>query len=250
MNRRRLTRDERDQLRAQAVDLRLQGLSYAEISGRLDVSKGSLSPWLRELVLTTEQRAALALRRPPVGSGGSALHLRRLQSEQRCRDQGISDVGDMTARELFLVGAALYWAEGVKPKPWNPSVRMCLMNSDPSVIDVFIRWLALIGVSRDRILLQLHIHESADLDDVVSRWRERPSLAGLPWGSATVKRHNPLTRRHNVGEDYLGCLRVTVNRSTELVRTVAGWWAGIAAVADLVPLQGAVPTDATHWADE
>ena len=42
----------------------------------------------------------------------------------------------------------------------------------------------------------------------------------------TIKRHNPRTLRKNVGEDYHGCLAVSVLRSSELYQKIAGWAEG------------------------
>src|SRR5687767_9018589 len=44
----------KDDMRARAVELRLQGLSYAQIREHLDVSKSSLSLWLRDVPLRDE----------------------------------------------------------------------------------------------------------------------------------------------------------------------------------------------------
>jgi hypothetical protein len=41
--------------------------------------------------------------------------------------------------------------------------------------------------------------------------------------SPTLKHHNPKTRRANVGDDYHGCLRIDVRRSGELYRRIEGW---------------------------
>jgi hypothetical protein len=44
---------------------------------------------------------------------------------------------------------------------------------------------------------------------------------------ASLKRHNPKTVRKNVGDDYRGCLRIDVCRSTDLYRKIEGWAAAI-----------------------
>jgi hypothetical protein len=38
-----------------------------------------------------------------------------------------------------------------------------------------------------------------------------------------IKRHNPQTVRKNVGENYHGCLRIVVHRSSDLYRRIEGW---------------------------
>jgi hypothetical protein len=44
----------------------------------------------------------------------------------------------------------------------------------------------------------------------------------------TLKRHSPRTNRRNTGEDYVGCLSVTVLRSARLYRVVEGAFSAIA----------------------
>lgn len=73
-------------------------------------------------------------------------------------------VGPLTPRELFLVGVALYWAEGSKSKPWRRLHRLQLINSDEGVIRLFLTWLARLGVDRQRLGFRLHIHETADVE--------------------------------------------------------------------------------------
>jgi hypothetical protein len=41
--------------------------------------------------------------------------------------------------------------------------------------------------------------------------------------SPALKRHNPKTVRKNVGEEYHGCLRIDVRRSSGLYRKIEGW---------------------------
>jgi len=51
-------------------------------------------------------------------------------------------------------------------------------------------------------------------------------VSGAPpdrFRTPTMKRHNPKTVRQNVGQDYHGCLRIDVCRSTDLYRKIEGW---------------------------
>jgi hypothetical protein len=38
-----------------------------------------------------------------------------------------------------------------------------------------------------------------------------------------LKKHSPVTVRRNTGEDYRGCLRIDVRRSSDLYRKIEGW---------------------------
>ena len=209
--------------------MRLQGKSYREIQERLGIPKSTLSNWLSDVPLSDEQRTALEERRVD-GARNRAVAIRgsRIRRTEVLQREAASEIGGLTDRELFLVGVALYWAEGSKQKPWNTSTRVKFINSDPRMITVFLAWLDLLGVARDDLQLTVHIHERADIDAAIRFWG---GVAGVPetaLGRPWLKRHNPRTLRHNTSVAYVGCLVVTVRRSTELNRRITGWWAGLA----------------------
>lgn len=111
--------------------------------------------------------------------------------------------------------------------PWRAGERFSFINSDPEMITLILRWLQLVGVTRDRLILRVSIHELADVPAAEAHWRAITGVAADQFRRASLKRHNPRTPRKNVGHDYHGCLVVSVRRSTELYRQIAGWWEGI-----------------------
>jgi len=146
-----------------------------------------------------------------------------------------AQVSGLTDTELFVAGVTAYWAEGTKSKPWRAdSQRVVFVNSDAAMIRLFLRWLALIGVDHDRLIFRVAIHESADLQAAHDFWAEVVGVGPEQFGRPTLKRHRPTTNRKNVGHGYNGCLSVTVRRSTELYRQIAGWWLGLSDQVDRV----------------
>ena len=55
-----------------------------------------------------------------------------------------------------------------------------------------------------------------------SGWR-LPAPPADQFRTPTLKRHNPKTVRKNIGDDYHGCLRIDVRRSSGLYRRIEGW---------------------------
>ena len=50
-------------------------------------------------------------------------------------------VDQLSEREVLLLGAATYWCEGTKAKPWRPNdCRLKFINSDPALILLFLRF--------------------------------------------------------------------------------------------------------------
>ncbi len=218
--------------RKQAAELRQQGVSRANIARELGIGVSTVARWFRED----------GVARPPGATRTDAWRLsnrrtidERWRIQQEEQDRHRDAVGELTDRELFLVGVALYWAEGAKSKPWRRSHTFKFVNSDEAMIRVFLRWLQLVGLSQERLICGLQIHETADIAAAEAYWRE---LVGpeVNFMKTTLKRHTvrPSARR-NVGEGYRGCLAVRVLDGAELYRRVAGTWEGIVRAAVTFP---------------
>ena len=225
----------KDELRQRALELRREGRSYREIGEAVPVSTSTLSSWLRDVPLTDAHRAHLDARRVE-GSRSRAVAIRaaRVRRTERIQADAASEIGRISDRDLFLLGVATYWAEGKKSKPWSVSAGVTLINSDPQLITLFLTWLRLLEVTEDRLVFRLSIHESADVHRATAFWSEVVGVDPSAFRRPSLKRHNPKTARHNTGDGYVGCLVVTVRRSTDLNRRIAGWWAGVATGVDAI----------------
>ncbi|OKH97709.1 hypothetical protein A6A06_31510 [Streptomyces sp. CB02923] len=215
----------KDDVRARARELRGEGMTYDEIQVELGVSKSSISLWVRDMPRpprrTPEQASAIAKR------GWEATLRRRDEERQQTKRAATDEIGTMSDRELFLVGVGLYWSEGSKSKPHSPQERATFVNSDPGMIQVFVAWLSLLGVTPERMQFRVQIHESADIGAAERHWADLVGIDVTVLARTTLKKHNPKTVRKNVGEGYRGCLVVRVLRSADLYRRIEGWWYGI-----------------------
>jgi transcriptional regulator with XRE-family HTH domain len=222
----------KDDLRAQAIGLRKEGKSYREIMQAVSVSKGTLSLWLCDLPLTPEEQGRLESnivegRR----SRGAANRARRAAREAAAMAEAAAQVPSLAESELFVAGVAAYWCEGAKTKPWRTDARVQFINSDPGLIQLFLRWLDLVRVEPERIGYRVAMHPTTDELAARMFWSR---VAGVPierFHRTTLKKPNPNSRRKNYGDAYHGCLVITVRRSTDLYRQIAGWWAGIVGAA-------------------
>ncbi|MFF2523675.1 hypothetical protein [Streptomyces liangshanensis] len=219
----------KDDLREKARELRLQGHTYDRIQVELGCSKSSISLWVRDLPKPpkrTREEASVIARR-----GWEATLARREVERQRTKDRATAEIGALSERELFLIGVALYWAEGAKVKTHRPQERVSFINSDPNMIRVFLAWLDLLGVGKDRLRYQVQIHETADVGAAERFWADVAGVGVQAFGKTTLKRHNPKTNRKNVGENYRGCFCVRVVQCADLYRRIEGWWYGIVLAA-------------------
>ncbi|QHC29876.1 hypothetical protein [Streptomyces sp. HF10] len=221
----------KDDLRERARELRRQGWTYDRIEAELGCSRSSVSLWVRDLPrpeprYTPEEQHALMRE-------GLARH-RAVERGKReeSKVSALREIGELTDRELFTAGIALYWAEGSKSKPYDRRERAVFVNSDPGVIKTYLAWLDLLGVDRGRLSFRLLIHESADVEAAHRHWAGIVDADASVFAKPTLKKHNPRTVRKNTGDDYHGCLVVVVARSAHLYNRIEGWWTGIVAQAD------------------
>jgi transposase len=221
----------KDHLRARAREMRLAGASYNEIKAELHVSSSSVSLWVRDLPAPPGLRERAAHAHRMNGARWNRERDRREAERVQVKQAAADVVGALSDRELMLVGAALYWAEGAKDKPWARREKIALINSDASVLQLFLRWLDLMGVAEERRGYRLSIHETADLDVAHGYWSEVLGVSRDRFARPTLKHHQPKTIRHNTGGDYHGCLVVSVRQSRVLYQTVDGLWRGMVASA-------------------
>ncbi|MER7683872.1 hypothetical protein [Streptomyces sp. NPDC097610] len=217
----------KDNLRTKARELRLQGWTYDQIQAELGCSKSSISLWVRDLP-TPERKKRTREEASAIAKRGWEVTMRLREEERRQTKQAATtSIGAMSDRELFLLGVGLYWAEGSKSKPHLPQERVTFINSDPRMIEVYLAWLRLLGVSADRLRFHVHIHESGDVEGAERFWTELVGGNAAAFGKTSLKKHSPKTNRRNVGQDYRGCLVVRVLQSADLYRRIEGWWYGI-----------------------
>ena len=217
----------KDELREAARSLRARGMTYPRIAAELGVSKGSVSLWVRDLPHPPRDMKAGEAKRL---AGHRAYFARRRSQvgaqKKADKERWARSVGPLSHRELMLVGAALYWAEGSKAKEWRPGECVRFTNSDPAMILVFLRFLRVLKVDPSRLRFAVQIHESADVPAAEAFWRDLVGGSSAVFGKTSLKRHNPLTTRGNTGAGYHECLRVSVLGSAALYRRIEGvWWA-------------------------
>ncbi|MFI5830674.1 hypothetical protein ACIA6C_26075 [Streptomyces sp. NPDC051578] len=220
----------KDDLRAKARELRLQGLTYDQMQVELGCSKSSISLWVRDLPKPerhrTPEEASVNAKR-----GWERTLDARDEERRRIKQEAAAEITELSERELFILGVGLYWAEGSKDKTYDRRERAIFVNSDPDMIRTYLTWLRLLGVDGKQIRCAITIHESADVPAAEAYWADLVGKSGAVFLKTTLKRHNPKTVRKNTGENYYGCLAVRVLRSAGLYRRIEGWWCGIVGAA-------------------
>jgi hypothetical protein len=214
--------------RRQARRLRMGGGTYDEIATELGVSKASLSLWLRDLPVPERVRERRAQHlRAMRGRGGGMTRERARERMLSRQARAEASIGSVLHRDLFVIGVALYWAEGAKDKPWRRQGNVQFTNSDVDVVAVYLAWLDLLGIRDDERVYTLSIHESADVAAQERWWQDTLALPAANFRRAVIKRHNAKPRRYNTQETYHGCLVINIRRPAALYDAIAGWWRGM-----------------------
>jgi transposase-like protein len=116
---------------------REDGMSVKEIARKLDVSKSSVSLWVRDIELSNAQLAALDYRHHNHANQRNGS--RAVAEKYRALRRKYQEEGRMKARErdpLHVAGCMLYWGEGAKTRNG-----LELANSDPDLIQFYVKFL-------------------------------------------------------------------------------------------------------------
>lgn len=214
----------------EAIALRRKGKTYREILLEVPVAKSTLSEWFREVELSTPQKQRITQKRKDAGlRGAQARKNTRLAEVKWELLAGAKDIGKITERELWLIGTALYWAEGSKQNSRSPSEGLTFGNSDYRMLAVYLAWLCSLKVSESSIVFELYVHRDRkeDSDEFRRWWVNKLEISAERLTRVYLKNGNPKTKRLNVGDLYHGLLRIKVKTSTTMNRRVQGWVAGI-----------------------
>ena len=137
-----------------AVELRNNGLSYSEIRKSVDVSKSTLSLWLKGITLTHEQKNRLTGLQATAYLGAKKIQARSLAHHKEIREAARKEAQGRLNDPFFIAGLMLYWAEGSK------NVGSVLFsNSDPEMIKLMMKWFRkFCDVPENKFRIGLFVH--------------------------------------------------------------------------------------------
>lgn len=214
-----------------AVKMRQSGKSYSEILEEIPVAKSTLSRWLRDVDLSEPQKQRLTEKKKKAQRRGAEIvQQKRIEKTKLIKKKARNEIDEVSERELWLVGIALYWAEGTKEKPHRTSTPVGFANSDEKMVKLYIKWLLdVVGINSNDINCRIYIHKNCKdrIEEVKNYWREHTGLKEQNFNQVYYKKHNPKTNRKNTGKSYNGMLRIRVSSSTDLNRKITGWIEGL-----------------------
>jgi predicted transcriptional regulator len=159
-------------------ELRQQGHSVREIAKILNVSKGSVSAWVRDVQLTEEQQSAIFLKWKEHSLAGSFVAGKLNKAKYMELRNSYQKEGRELARLKdpdFFAGCMLYWGEGTKNRN-----KCQITNSDPNLLLYFIGFLKrFFNVKNEDIRIGCHYYTCNGLNsfEVEQHWIKQ---LGLP----------------------------------------------------------------------
>lgn len=217
--------------RNQAIKLRNKGYSYTEILKSVNVSKSSLSEWLRHIKITNTQVERLRSKNAKARKLGSiTLKRNRIEKTKTIINKAKLEIRNLSINHLKIIGTILYWTEGSKQKKHDPSKELIFSNSDPKMIRIYLLWLKeCLLIKPCDIKFEIYIHETYNKTpkELSAYWSKITKFPILSLNKIYFKKNKVNSYRKNMGTNYHGVLRITVRKSTDMNRKVTGWIQGI-----------------------
>lgn len=147
------------------------GLSINEIARIIGVSKSSVSLWVRDIKLSTDQKLKLSKRKlgsVKLNHWAAAERNRRVFQEQREEYQQAGRKRARLNEPLHLAGCMLYWGEGAKSRNI-----LSMANSDAGLMQYFIRFLReCFDIPEDKLILTIncYVDNGITLQEIEDHW--------------------------------------------------------------------------------
>lgn len=192
-----MLKKEKEQIKARK--LRSKGYSIKEIAKELNVSQGSVSPWVRSIKLNKEaQNRIKRLRRVALLKTNKIHRQRKINRLAKADKEAVNIIKKKDSNKILL--ALIYWCEGAKDDS-----RIDFVNSDPNLIKTFLRLFRkefVLDESKFRVCV--HLHSYHDVDKQLKFWSKTTNIPRQqfmrPYKKANTKRR---TR-----EGYEGCASI------------------------------------------
>ncbi|MAG59168.1 hypothetical protein CMO96_00020 [Candidatus Woesebacteria bacterium] len=207
-----------------AIRLRKEGESIKDIASLLSVSPSIVSLWVRHIQLSPMQEQRLAKKALNALQRGRKKALIIQQKERRRKKnrlikEALREIGKLSKRDIFVVGIALYWAEGFKKDN-----RLGFANSDPKMIKLFLKWLKIVGVPKENIRLRvgLNISHKERVGKVQKYWEKQTSITTTQFQKPFFQKFK-WKRQFPNPEEYFGVLRIRAINQGPLFIKIHAW---------------------------
>lgn len=214
-----------------ALILRRKGKSISEIAKKLSVPKSTIGVWCRNIKLGREQIKRLADRQISGSYKGRIKFLEKIRSERllqtkKLRAEGLDEIKNISRRDLFIGGIAMYLSEGATSEC---SEEVSFTNSDFRTVLFMKKWfMNICGISTDRFVIQVRINEAhKDRIEVAEKYWSKTIGVPLNQFTKTILIKSKSRKIYPKDNVYYGTIRLKVRQGTQLRRKINGWVEGL-----------------------
>lgn len=152
---------------------------------------------------------------------------KRIAHETDLFEAGVTEIGKLNKRELFLAGVALYWAEGFKHES---EAGLGLATLDPSMAMFYVGWLErCLNVSRRDLLLRVTANIAYEEGvGEMERWWSSTLGVDLAQFHKPFFQRSKQKKKYDNSDNYHGVIRIRVRRGLDMLRKMRGWMSGLA----------------------
>jgi len=172
-------------LKEKAIQLRKDGYSYSLISQKLALPKATLSDWLSKVSYRPNQATLNRI----TNARQASVKAKNKQKSESLKLSGIeakSDVGNITKRDLFMLGVGLYIGEGSKTAD---IVR--ISNSDPAIIRLAVRWFKTVcDAETQNFILRLHLYPDNNETLCIKFWSKATGIPTSQFQKTSIDRRS------------------------------------------------------------
>lgn len=207
--------------RNRARQLRQKGFSIKQIAKTLNVSKGSVSAWVRDIQLSKDALANIEKRSHVGRERARESRLANILNKKNFLYENCKiEILPLSYRDLWIAGLMLYAGEG--RKVWDVSSQPIeLTSSDPYIHRIFINFLTKIcNIPCDKIKIRLFLYPDINLEEAKNFWSKELNIPLKQFQKPFIKQSysNPIRIRRS----RYGTAHIVLNNA-ELYRKILGW---------------------------
>jgi hypothetical protein len=214
--------------REMALQLRRKGKSYNYINKTLGVPKSTLSGWFKGLDFSIKVKQQLIDEAKKKWAANITLYNKNraaiiLKEEKEIQEEESKKITEISDRELWLLGTALYWAEGSKSDRW----KVKFTNSDPCMIEfmmAYFRRICKVDNSKFRLLAQIHPNISEK--KAKKYWHYITGIPYFQFYKTQVAISRASKRKREARKLPYGTIAISIN-DKKITNQLKGWINGL-----------------------
>lgn len=214
-----------------AIKLRKQGKSYNEINKILGIPKGTLSDWFQDLRFSKDIKIKLINEAKNKWARNITDYNKKraaiiLEGARKIQDIESKKIKNISNKELWLLGTALYWAEGSKRERWQ--VRFT--NSDPNMVRFMMYYFRNIcNIKEEKFRLTLQIHPNVSEEKAKRYWSNIAEVPPSQFYKTLIAISKASKNKRDPKRLPYGTLRISIS-DVNAVNRIKGWLKGLTQV--------------------